>query len=74
MVPEQPKIITVKGLLSLNALFKCLIVLLACLFLLAFWRESQNGRYALYKADNAFLRLDTRTGEVSIPRVSRQLW
>ena len=59
-----------EGLISLNRLFRWLVMLLGYLFLLAFWQFSQNGRYAVFSNDQGAVGIDTRTGEVTFPTVN----
>jgi hypothetical protein len=69
---ERPKIVAAEGFLSFHRLYKFLILLLGYLFLLVFWHQSQNGRYALQIVEHGVLRIDTRTGEVTTPFLKTQ--
>jgi hypothetical protein len=58
-----------EGLISVNKVFKWLMLLFGFLFLVVFWSQSQNGRYVLQQSDQGVLLIDTRTGKVSWPKI-----
>ena len=65
----HPQTIRPEGFISFNKIFRWLLLLLGFLFFIAFWNQSQNGRYVLYNTADHLLMIDTRTGEVTWPNI-----
>jgi hypothetical protein len=66
---QDPPTIRPEGFISLNKIFRWLLLLLGFFFSVAFWNQSQNGRYVLHNTADHVLMIDTRTGEVSWPNI-----
>ena len=56
-------------MITARRIFLCLVLLLGYLFLIVCWEQSKNGRYALHNKGELLLVIDTRTGEVSVPKM-----
>jgi hypothetical protein len=58
-----------EGAITVSKLLRLLLVLIGLFISTALWRLSENGRYTLQDTQEGLMVIDTRTGEVSRPKL-----